>query len=299
MAVTQEKRPAVALIGCGRWGRNYLQHLGDYWHDVHVCDHNRDRMADVARTYPDYNFPSWEEELDMVPELDTIICVPPQHTHERVKRWIGRASRILVEKPYFPRRNSLFDDYPERDGCYIGHIRLQTPLMRFLREYHSRDEQNEVTFIRKLAERRFGSIGLMPDLFIHDIAVVFRMLGSGIDDLAFEHYEETQHFLETVLRESDGSRYTFRYVTDSDERADQVELKRGQLSVLLDERKTSIIQKGEDPRDLSDDVSPLERQVQKLCLPSLSDIDLFSFEEMIRLEKFFEKTFGDRAFTGL
>ncbi len=256
-------------------------------------------MAEIAAKYPDFHFPEWEEELDSVPELDTIICVPPQFTHERVSRWIGKAARILVEKPYFPRRNGLFEEFPEQGGCYIGHIRLQTPLMQFLEEYHSLDEAHRVTFVRKLAERRFGSIGLMPDLFIHDIAVVFRVLGQGINELEFEHYEETRDFLETVLKAPDGSLYTFRYITDSEERLDHVALERGQLSVLLDERKTLVLQKGKEPRDLSGDISPLERQVQKFSQPEQAKIDLFSFAEMIELEKFFETTFGDRAFTGL
>lgn len=297
--MAQAKRPGVALIGCGRWGQNYLQHLGDYWDEVHVLDFDRSRLVEIAKSYPDYRFHEHEEELEKIPALDAIICVPPQITPDKVRRWINLADRLLVEKPYFHKRSGLFEEMGLRDGCYIGHIRLQTPLMRFLDEYHSDDEAHSVTFTRKLAERRFGDIGLMPDLFIHDIAVVFRTLGPKINDLKFGHYEETLHFLEIVLAGADGSNYTFRYLTDSSEREDQVVLARGPLNVLLDERKTAVIEEGKAERDLSGDISPLEKQVQKFAHENLKSIDLFSFGEMVELEKFFETTFGDRAFTGL
>lgn len=295
------KRDSVALIGCGRWGQNYIPSLGKYWHDVNIFDPDREKIRAIKAKFADYSYPESVDDLDTKQPLDVILCVPPAAAPNRIKHWVQNCDRILVEKPCFPRFSGVPDSY-SRDGAgYIGHIRLQTRLITFLQEHCQQDSDVEiVNFSRIYPDRRFDQIGLIPDLFIHDVAVIFRLLNGDITPLKLLNYEETLHRLDISLKDERNNReYHFLYATDSDRRDDFVQVSTPSKRLKLDDRSNVLYEDDTLVETYTDDMSPLEKQIRSFCSPTKDDIDLFTFGEMISLEEYLDDTFGHPAVSGL
>jgi len=295
------KRDSVILIGCGRWGQNYIPSLGKYWNNVNIFDPDRNRIKDIKSRFSNYSYPETLDDLRNGKGLDVILCVPPDHTRESLKHWVGNCDRILVEKPCFPRFSGVPDSYSHNGAGYIGHIRLQTRLISFL-EQHGRPaaKAERIDFSRIYPDRRFGTIGLIPDLFIHDIAVVHRLLQGDLAPLDLETYEESEHRLQIFLKHGDsGQEFRFLYATDSERRDDFVEVRSADKRIKLDDRSNILYENDEVVESYSDPLSPLEKQIRAFCSPSRDEIDLFSFREMISLEEYLSDTFGRSAFSGL
>ena len=295
------KRSSVALIGCGRWGQNYIPSLGKYWQNVNIFDPDRSKISDIRNRFEDYSYPESVDDLQRNGSLDIILCVPPAHTRENLKRWINNCDRILVEKPCFPSFSGVPKSFSRNGAGYIGHIRLQTRLISFLESNCAANSKvKRLDFSRIYPDRRFEKIGLIPDLFIHDIAVVHRLLGGNIAALMVTKYEESPHRLEIALRdEARGRDYHFLYATDADRRDDYVEVHTPTGRHKLDDRSNILYDNNTVVEKYTDELSPLEKQIKSFCRQSRDDIDLFSFSEMISLEEYLSDKFGHSAFSGL
>ncbi len=295
------KRSNVALIGCGRWGQNYIPSLGKYWENVNIFDSNREKIRDIKSRFADYSYPESVKELKTEDSLDVILCVPPAFTRENLSHWLDNCDRILVEKPCFPHFSGVPDSYSREGAGYIGHIRLQTRLISFLESgFANSTDIEKVDFSRIYPDRRFETIGLIPDLFIHDVAVVFRLLDGEINSLELLNYEESMHRLQISLKDRrDGREYHFLYETDSDRRDDYVEMVNSTSRSRLDDRNNILYENDRLVEKYTDEISPLEKQIKSFCQPSRDDIDLFSFGEMVSLEEYLGDTFGRSAFSGL
>ncbi|MBZ0216420.1 MAG: hypothetical protein K8F25_07705 [Fimbriimonadaceae bacterium] len=295
------KRDSVALIGCGRWGQNYIPSLGKYWNNVNIFDPNRDKIREIKARYSDYSYPESITDLSADGPMDIILCVPPSDAPKSLKHWVNNCDRILVEKPCFPKFSGVPDSFSRGGSGYIGHIRLQTHLISFLEEHcGSENDVESVHFSRIYPDRRFAQIGLIPDLFIHDVAVIYRLLGGKITPLKLQNYEETMHRLQISLKDERNNRdYHFLYATDSDRRDDYVEISALQTRFKLDDRSNILYKDDEVIATYTDEISPLEKQIKSFCRPSKDEIDLFTFGEMVSLEEYLDDTFGHPAVSGL
>ena len=92
----------VALIGCGRWGRNYARILHELPQIslVVVCDFNEALLSDLKEKYPYVNTTLAVEEALEAEGVDACVVATPAGSHfEIVSQCLVHGLHVLVEKP--------------------------------------------------------------------------------------------------------------------------------------------------------------------------------------------------------
>jgi len=91
-----EAGPHVALIGCGRWGRNILRDLLSLGCSVHVVDGNREAREQASRS----GAVSTCTDTSELPGVDGVVVATPTSSHARVaRRALALEVPVFVEKP--------------------------------------------------------------------------------------------------------------------------------------------------------------------------------------------------------
>ena len=90
--------PAVAVIGCGYWGRNHVRTLSGLGVLAAVCDEDKARAADLANEFGvasmDMDTVLASREIDAV-----VLALPPQFHAPAALQVIRAGKHLLVEKP--------------------------------------------------------------------------------------------------------------------------------------------------------------------------------------------------------
>lgn len=89
----------VAVIGCGRWGKNLVRNFDELGILSHVCDKDGSTLNKTeADTYP-IKFKHYQILLDE-PSVDGVAIATPSETHYKIaKEFLLAGKDVLVEKP--------------------------------------------------------------------------------------------------------------------------------------------------------------------------------------------------------
>ena len=96
-------RPAVGLIGCGRWGMNHLKTLHELKKSgiigsIHACDLKPDKQHEVTE-YADTFHTDWQT-LVQQHQLDLVAIVTPADTHCNLAlSLLDHCHSLFIEKP--------------------------------------------------------------------------------------------------------------------------------------------------------------------------------------------------------
>ncbi|MEO4041420.1 Gfo/Idh/MocA family oxidoreductase [Hoeflea sp. CAU 1731] len=93
-----KNRPAVAVIGCGYWGRNHVRTLHGLGHLAAVADSDAERSAALAE---EFNVPAMAPDaVCESADIDAVVLALPAQFHTAgALRALEAGKHVLVEKP--------------------------------------------------------------------------------------------------------------------------------------------------------------------------------------------------------
>ncbi len=180
-----EHKPAVAVIGCGGWGRNHLRVWDRLGCLRAACDLDPGRLEEVSRQYPDVRLLSDPEKVFADPEIEAAVVASPAPTHYEIARQaLQQGKHVLVEKPLAIRLEDGRElvDTARRMGklLMVGHVLEFHPAVAKLQQLVSSGDLGRIQYlssnrlnIGKIRTEENALWSFAP----HDIALILRLLG--------------------------------------------------------------------------------------------------------------------------
>jgi predicted dehydrogenase len=180
-------RPKAGVIGVGTMGQHHARVYGELAEVdlVGICDADADRAVSVAEHNATRSL-SREALLDAVDLVS--IAVPTEYHYELARECIERGVHVLVEKPFIAEREegerlaSLATEHDVR--VQVGHIERFNPAVAAVREVLD-DHDLIAVDAQRLSPPLDRDIedSAAFDLMIHDIDVLFSLVGSDLTAL--------------------------------------------------------------------------------------------------------------------
>ncbi len=177
----------IAVVGCGYWGPNLVRNFGslDDCRVAAVCDRDEERLAHVARLYPDLETVTAVERITEDPEIRAVAVATPVRTHYPLAMQILQAGKhVFIEKPMAAsvgECTSLIAEARKRGlRLMVGHTFVYTSAVRRIREIIQSGDIGEVLYIssRRLNLGLFQKdINVAWDLAPHDISIILYVTG--------------------------------------------------------------------------------------------------------------------------
>jgi len=203
----------VAIIGCGRWGANYVRVFQEIVgaQVVAVVDRDLPTLGRISQRYPAITTTTEFDQVLNDPRVDAIVIATNAASHFRLaSAALERGKHLLVEKP-------LTLDADEADRLtalaaqqnlrlMVGHTYLFNDAIRKMRDvieepstgslYYLESRRHHLGYIR-------DDVGAMWDLAAHDVAIFSYLLGEvpeavsvvgrnylrdHLEDVAFMHF---------------------------------------------------------------------------------------------------------------
>ncbi len=178
--------PRIALVGCGKWGRNHARVLHEMGCLALLCDEQASALSQVQEGCPGVPGTTSFDELVAVP-LDGVVVATPAAMHAtQVTRLLEAGRHVLVEKPLaltLAEGRGLVE-LAQRKGLVlrVGHILEHHPARQRIRELLADGRLGQVLSAR-LNRTSLGTIRSVEDVLFsfapHDIAFALE-LGQGL-----------------------------------------------------------------------------------------------------------------------
>ena len=178
----------LALLGCGKWGKNYLKTLTLLagceltW----VCDPDPAKLKEAASLYPKIQTtPNKEDILNDRSIQGVVIAVPPASHYALARECIGHGKAVLVEKPVtIDRRDTLAlirlaaaQNVTFMAGFTLLYHPAVAKLKETITENHLLDEPCYLNMARTNPVSRFCGADIVHDLAVHDIYLSRAVIG--------------------------------------------------------------------------------------------------------------------------
>ncbi|MBK8191127.1 MAG: Gfo/Idh/MocA family oxidoreductase [Vampirovibrionales bacterium] len=188
-APLRERTPHVAVIGCGRWGRNlarnfhYLEALGA------LCDLDKEHLLAVGKAYEGIPLTSRPDKIFQNPDIDAVVIATPSHSHFALASAALQAGKhVYVEKPMAIRRDdaqALCELADQTDRILmVGHLLLYHPAVTRLRQLIEEGFLGEIRYIqsdRLNINPWRQDVSVLWDLAPHDLSMMAYLLGAQPD----------------------------------------------------------------------------------------------------------------------
>lgn len=178
----------LALIGCGRWGRNYLKTITsiDGCKLRYVCDLDLQKLKDDVTDYPQIKYT--EDRADILNDNSVqgvIIATPPESHYMLAKEFINKGKSVLVEKPVTINRKDSIDliNLVAAQGIILmaGYTLIYHPAVKkiknFLEENKSIDDLCYLNMSRTNFSSKTSNVNVLHDLAVHDIYLSRHLIG--------------------------------------------------------------------------------------------------------------------------
>lgn len=177
---------AAGIVGCGYWGPNLARNFNsDSRAAVRaLCDLNRERLDQVAESYPGAEvFTDFQQMLEMA-KLDLIVIATPVRTHYELSRAALLAGKhVLVEKPMAASSKECMELINIARNMslilMVGHTYLYAPAVKRIAKIIDSGEIGELKYIngQRLNLGLFQSdINVAWDLAPHDLSIILHLM---------------------------------------------------------------------------------------------------------------------------
>lgn len=178
----------LALLGCGKWGKNYVKTVNSIegcelkW----VCDLDYEKLTQSASVYPQTRFTKNKTDILNDCEVEgVIIATTPESHYILAKEAISQGKAVLVEKPVtINRRDS--DELiklaaAQNTILMAGHTLMYHPAVKrikvFLEEKHLIDDLCYFNMSRTSSTSQAPKVDVLYDLAVHDIYLSRHLIG--------------------------------------------------------------------------------------------------------------------------
>ena len=178
----------LALIGCGKWGKNYLKTVNEIegcklkW----ACDLDYEKLNQAAAVYPQARFT--ENKADILNDSEVqgvIIATTPESHYMLAKEAISKGKAVLVEKPVTINRKDSHDlielATAQNTVLMAGHTLIYHPAVKrikgLLEEKHIIDDLCYLNMSRTSSTSQAPNVDVLYDLAVHDIYLSRHLIG--------------------------------------------------------------------------------------------------------------------------
>ena len=178
----------LALIGCGKWGKNYLKTVTAIegcelkW----ACDLDYQKLNQAAPVYPQTRFT--ENKADILNDSEVqgvIIATTPESHYMLAKEAINKGKAVLVEKPVTINRkdsNDLIELAAAQNTILMaGYTLIYHPAVKkikgLLEEKDIVDELYYLYMSRTNSASQAPNVDVLHDLAVHDIYLSRHLIG--------------------------------------------------------------------------------------------------------------------------
>ena len=179
----------TAVVGVGHLGELHARYLAALKSSdlVAVCDSDQSRAELVADEFDDcVACSSLDSLLNARPDF-VVVATPTVSHGEVAKRLIEEGIGVLVEKPItrtLEEVDMLLELVASREGAYlgVGHVERFNPVVQAARSHVEDPLFIECDRVHPFTFRSID-VGVVLDIMIHDIDMVFWLAGSPLESL--------------------------------------------------------------------------------------------------------------------
>jgi UDP-2-acetamido-3-amino-2,3-dideoxy-glucuronate N-acetyltransferase len=176
---------SIAVVGCGRWGKNLVRTFHELGVLTHVCDADTKSLELIQERYPNVEICSDYLQLLDIPEVDAIVIASPAEQHV----WMAEAGLfadkdVFVEKPLALRYRDgekLVELAEQMNKILmVGHLLEYHPAVLRLHQLIKSGELGKVQYVysnRLNLGRVRQEENILWSFAPHDIAVILRLIG--------------------------------------------------------------------------------------------------------------------------
>lgn len=200
--------PGIAVIGCGRWGANYVR----VFHEiagarvVAVVDRDAATLARMAQRYPGVWATADIEPVLANPQVDAVVIATEAASHFRLATAaLEHNKHLLVEKPLtlVAEESTRLAELAASKNRFlmVGHTYLYNDAIRKIRDviqepatgklYYLESRRHHLGYIRE-------DVGAMWDLAAHDVAIFSYLLGEDPESVSVVGRKYLREHLEDV-----------------------------------------------------------------------------------------------------
>ena len=176
----------VGIIGTGSMGKNHAR----------VCSENKnielvgigDKNTEVADAIAKrFDIKAFYDYKELIPQIDAAIISTPTRSHHMIALdLLNNGKHVLIEKPICATLNEAEELIRKAEAKHlilaVGHIERHNPATTFVKEALNEKKFGElITLTSKRVSNfpgRIKDIGVMMDLGIHDIDIMYFLAGN-------------------------------------------------------------------------------------------------------------------------
>lgn len=176
----------IALIGCGKWGSNYLDTLQTIIRGklLYVCDLNEEIRNKIAVSYPETKVVDHYQTILNDPQVQGVIIATPPDTHYSLAvDCLNSDKSVLVEKPVtesYITAQKLVDLADQRGQVLmVGHLMQYHPAVQLIKKHFDQGNIGRLRFLdftRTNCQIYRKDVNVLADLAVHDLSILLFIL---------------------------------------------------------------------------------------------------------------------------
>ncbi len=189
----------VAVVGCGRWGKNLARNFHHLGALKAICDLEPETLKAQKKLFPEVNTTAEFHSLLVDPNLTAVVISTPSQTHFKLaKAAILAGKHVYVEKPIATtavETKELFELATQHERILmVGHLLLYHPAVNRLKQLIDEGYLGEIRYIQS-DRLNFNPYrqdkSVLWDLAPHDLAMVCYLLGQEPISVVSAHGHRT------------------------------------------------------------------------------------------------------------
>ena len=187
-----KSNPAIAVIGCGYWGKNHVRTLSELGVLFAVADQDRERAEALAGTFGVEALGT--DEVIRDPRIDAVVlALPPQLHAEFALAVIAAGKHVLVEKPIALTPDDAIHvvEAGKRAGVTVmtGHVLRFHPAFEALADMVAAGELGKLQYVHshRVGLGKFHTENdALWDIAPHDLSLILALTGEEPNDIRGE-----------------------------------------------------------------------------------------------------------------
>lgn len=177
---------SIAVIGCGRWGKNHVRVWSELGCLKVICDSDPNRLKEVHNSFPEAEIAEDVGSVFSRDDIDAVVIATPAVTHfPLAKQALESGKDVLVEKPMAltVKEGEQLVEIAQRHNLIlmVGHVLEYHPAFLRLKELVMEGALGRIQYIYS-HRLNLGQIrteeNVLWSFAPHDIALLLRLLGT-------------------------------------------------------------------------------------------------------------------------